>query len=99
MVIDASESEFIISVVYERRADGGYRIYSEDVPGFILSHIDPALVFADVVPALETILASRLNKPVRVTLPGKISDENAPSKGIDIEREDKGVINYVAIAA
>jgi hypothetical protein len=46
-----------IVVTLERRADGGLRAYSDDVPGFVLSHSDPALVLADVKPALGGILS------------------------------------------
>ena len=48
-----------ITVHFERRVDGGLRAWSDDVPGFVLSHSDPLLVLDDVEPALETILAAR----------------------------------------
>src|SRR6266516_4002534 len=46
-----------IVVVFEPRADGGLRAYSDDVPGFVLSHSDPVAVLADVKSALEGILS------------------------------------------
>ena len=55
-----------IFVRLERRADGGLRAYSEDVPGFVLSHINPDAVLADVKPALEGILSYMLNANVEV---------------------------------
>jgi hypothetical protein len=45
-----------ITVTFEHRDDGGLRAYSNDVPGFVLSHSDPAKVLADIKPALEGIL-------------------------------------------
>ena len=45
-------------VTFERREDGGLRAYSDDVPGFVLSHKDPEAVFRDVTPALECILSA-----------------------------------------
>jgi len=47
-----------ITVTFEARPGGGLRAYSDDVPGFILSHWDAAAVLADVQPALETILSA-----------------------------------------
>jgi len=49
-----------IIVTFERREDGGLRVYSEDVPGFVLSHADCNAVMADVKPALEEILSAIL---------------------------------------
>jgi hypothetical protein len=37
-----------IVVTFERRADGGLRAHSDDVPGFVLSHSDQAAVRSDV---------------------------------------------------
>jgi hypothetical protein len=50
-----------LSVVFERREDGGLSASSPEVPGFILSHRDADRVLADVQPALEVILSERLN--------------------------------------
>jgi hypothetical protein len=55
-----------IVVVFERRPDGGLRAYSDDVPGFVLSHRNPKAVLADVKPALEGILSQVLGGPVVV---------------------------------
>jgi hypothetical protein len=48
---------FKVIVLFERRSDGGLRAYSDDVPGFVLSHSDPLAVIADIKPALERILS------------------------------------------
>lgn len=47
-----------IVVSFERREDGGLRAYSDDVPGFVLSHRDPIAVIRDVSPVLERILSA-----------------------------------------
>ena len=47
-----------IVVSFERRDDGGLRAYSDDVPGFVLSHRDPFAVIKDVAPVLERILSA-----------------------------------------
>jgi hypothetical protein len=57
---------FKVSVDFERREDGGLRAYSNDVPGFVLSHRDCDAVLGEVVPVLETILSDMFNKPIRV---------------------------------
>ena len=61
-----SEKFMQINVIFERRDDGGLRVYSDDVPGFVLSHSDCHVVFADVAPALETILSAKFNAVVKV---------------------------------
>lgn len=57
-----------VCVVFEKRPDGGLRVSSPDVPGFRLSHSNPALVTADIIPALETIIGEFIGKPVRVSM-------------------------------
>jgi hypothetical protein len=42
-----------VVVTFEPREGGGLRVYSDDVPGFVLSHKDARAVLADVKPALE----------------------------------------------
>lgn len=43
-----------ITLKLERRPqDGGLRVYSDDVPGLVLSGPDPDKVMADVMPALR----------------------------------------------
>jgi hypothetical protein len=59
-----------ISVVFENRSDGGLRVYSDDVPGFMLSHPDADAVMRDVEPALKTIISEMVGAPVTVTLVG-----------------------------
>jgi hypothetical protein len=43
------------TVTLERRFDGGLRVYSDDLPGFILSGPDPQKVMADVIPAIQVL--------------------------------------------
>ena len=57
-----------VVVVFEKRADGGVRIYSDDVPGFVLSHQDVDAAEGDVIPALEAIISEMLGLQVRVEL-------------------------------
>lgn len=56
-----------VTVTFERREDGGLRAWSDDVPGFVLSHRDPEAVLADVKPALERILSHVHGKDVKVS--------------------------------
>ena len=55
-----------ICVVFESRPDGGVRVYSDDVPGFVLSHPNRALVVKDIPIALETIISEMMKRPVKV---------------------------------
>jgi hypothetical protein len=84
-----------VSLIFEKREDGGLRVWSDDVPGFVLSHSDCEAVFADIAPALETIITEILGAPVRV----------GPAEGLREHLEDRGFIpaygasvkrNYVA---
>lgn len=50
-----SEVPKVIRISLERRADGGLRVWSEDVRGLVLSHSDPKKVIEDVLPALDTL--------------------------------------------
>jgi hypothetical protein len=49
-----------VVVRLESRADGGLRAWSDDVPGLVLSGHDAEKVYADIGPALETILSHTL---------------------------------------
>src|SRR5258707_14038694 len=55
-------AKFVVS--FERRDDGGLRAWSDDVPGFVLSHSDPQAVLEDVKPALQAILSHAYGTPV-----------------------------------
>jgi hypothetical protein len=57
---------FVVEVNFEPREDGGLRATCEKVPTFFLSHSDPELVVADVVPALREILTAMFNAPMDV---------------------------------
>lgn len=55
-----------ITVRFEERPEGGLRAWSDDVPGFVLSHSSADAVLGDVEPALETILSSMYGAQVMV---------------------------------
>ena len=55
-----------ITVRFEQREDGGLRAWSEDIPGFILSHSDAQAVLEDVEPALEVMLSAKYECAVKV---------------------------------
>jgi hypothetical protein len=55
-----------VVVTFEDRENGGLRAYSDDIPGFVLSHSDPVAVLKDIEPALEEILSYRLKRPMIV---------------------------------
>lgn len=59
-----SERSIKVTVIFERRDDGGLRAWSEEVPGLVLSHTDVDGVIEDVRTALEVILTDALGKPV-----------------------------------
>lgn len=46
----------IVNVTIEDRADGGVRVYSDDLPGLILSGRERIKVIADIEPAARALL-------------------------------------------
>lgn len=66
MEVRAKQQFMKITVRFEGRPDGGLRAWSDDVPGFVLSHPDGEAVFEDVEPALEAILSAVHGAPVMV---------------------------------
>lgn len=51
-----------ITVILERRGDGGLRVCSDDLPGLILSGADPQKVAADIPTAIQVLLEHRKSK-------------------------------------
>lgn len=80
-----------IVVTFERREDGGLRVFSDDVPGFVLSHSDPRAVLDDVKPALERMLSHILDRDVVVSELSRLNEKAV--EPIPPERE------YAAFAA
>lgn len=58
---------FKIVVRFQMREDGGLRAWSDDVPGFVLSHPDFQAVLDDVEPALEAILSAKYGVKIMVS--------------------------------
>ena len=60
MTIKTGTAELKVTVTIERRADGGLYVYCDDLPGFVLSHLDAQAVVADIAPAaVKPIIGSR----------------------------------------
>lgn len=55
-----------LTVRFSKRPDGGLRAWSDDLPGFVLSHSDPRAVMDDVQPALEAMLSAKYECAVKV---------------------------------
>jgi len=89
-----------IVVRFERRADGGLRAFSEDVPGFVLSHSDQAAVLSDVKPALEEILSDMFGAKVVVEelpqLREKLAQAGVVAAGRDVPETQEYVTHLAA---
>jgi hypothetical protein len=92
-----SSRTFKITVCFEPRADGGLRVYSDDVPGLVLSSLDIDGIIEDVPAALSVILSDRLGVDIEVEPLGNIR-EALENNGI-VSRQDflRGPREYVAI--
>lgn len=66
MLTQPRSRAFKAIVCFEGRPDGGLRAWSDDVPGFVLSHADVDRLLGDVKPALEMLLTARLGFRVEV---------------------------------
>jgi hypothetical protein len=55
-----------VVVTFERREDGGLRVWSADLPGLVLSHRNIDAVLEDVVTAIGVILSERLGAQIEV---------------------------------
>src|ERR1019366_5781975 len=55
-----------VTVTFEPREDGGLYVYSDDLPGFVLSHLDAHAVLADIEPALSVFLSGQLDRNIVV---------------------------------
>lgn len=67
-----------ILVQFEKDEDGRLRVWSPDVPGFLLSNRNHEAVLADIAPALETILGERLGRTIRVLPLQPLAERDAP---------------------
>jgi hypothetical protein len=96
----SNESIVKITVTIEKRDDGGLYVYSDELPGFVLSHKNAQSVFSDIEPALSVFLSQKLDRTLAVR----------PLVGIREALEEKGFIDpmpsapvtrrdYAAIAA
>jgi hypothetical protein len=65
---------FKVTVCFEPRDDGGLRVWSDDVPGLVLSHTNVDGVLEDVPEALRVILSHQFNTDIDVKPLGNIRE-------------------------
>ena len=58
----------IVKVNIENRDDGGIRVWSDDLPGLILSGKDRTKVIADIEPAVRVLLRHKGKEPDRLRI-------------------------------
>jgi hypothetical protein len=84
-----------ITVHFERRDDGGLRIWSDDLPGLNLSHRDPVLALDDVKFALEGLITDMLGE--RVSVEPLVGIREALFLGpVDARQVPTGIREYVS---
>jgi hypothetical protein len=74
MSAEENAGEVICTVTFAKRPDGGMRVFSQDLPGLILSHSDPDKVAADVWPAVKVLIERGATRrtPQPDALPGDL---------------------------
>lgn len=90
---------FKITVSFESRGDGGLRAWSDDVPGFVLSHRDASALIADIKPALDVILSARLGEEVTTEPLGNVRAMLEDSGLVIPEVPFASIREYVALRA
>lgn len=81
---------FKIVIQVQQRDDGGLRVWSDDVPGLVLSNRDPQKVLADIKPAIEAILSQHLGCEVEAYALGRPPALSAPEPTADRRRRARG---------
>jgi hypothetical protein len=81
------------------REDGGLRVYSAALPGFVLSHSEARMVLRDVEPALAFMLSEMYSTQVVVERLTDIAAELEDSGVIDPLPSRPETLEYVARSA
>jgi hypothetical protein len=92
----ARDRSWKVVVRFERRSDGGLMVWSDDLPGLVLSNADPALVLADVKSALEGLITDMLGERVAVEPLVGIREVLSPSHTDDEADFVSGIREYVS---
>jgi hypothetical protein len=90
-----SDRSFKVTVHFDRRADGGLRVWSDDVPGLVLSSADVDGAIEDVPVAIRVILSHMLCADVDVRPLTNIR-EALEANGIIARQPQLGAREYVA---
>lgn len=59
-----AESEVVVTLTFARRPDGGLRIYSDTLPGLVLSGANAPAVLGDLGPAIQGLLQAEGRWPL-----------------------------------
>jgi hypothetical protein len=97
--VPMAEQVVKVTVTIEAREDGGLYIYSNDVPGFVLSHLDAHAVLADIEPALSVFLSQKLDRAVVATQVASLRESLIKDGVIDAVPRGMTTREYVALAA
>jgi hypothetical protein len=93
----------VVTVTLEDREDRGLRIYSDDLPGLILSGSDRATVAAAIIPSIEALFRHKGFKAVvvRPTKPVAEVLQSASTRDMDVhvQHEQKQFVVELDAAA
>jgi len=53
-----------LELIFGRREDGGLRVWSPTLRGFVLSHSNPFLVLLDIKPVMEVLVPLAMGLPL-----------------------------------
>jgi TctA family transporter len=83
---DAMSSVTVVTVTLQDREGGGLEVFSDDLPGLILSGPDRDKVAAAIIPAIEALFKYRGFERVRVRATTPVSQvlQSASPRDVDI---------------
>ncbi|MDK8874395.1 hypothetical protein [Paracoccus sp. SSJ] len=89
-------TEFKVSVIFEQREDGGLRVYSDDVPGLILSSANIDGLLDDVPAVLSACLSHTLGKQITVAPLLELKDILSAEADAEKDRASPGTKEFLA---
>jgi hypothetical protein len=91
----------IVTVTVEDRGDGGLRVYSDDLPGLILSGADRTAVASKIAPAIQALFEHKgfRSVTVRAAQPLRVVLQQTSPRDMDMHVQDEQFVVELSEAA